>query len=181
MTQYRKDRVEVAGAGESPATWTFAGRPVKGTEYRYSVTDRNHRSRNRWEFVVHVPQDPYGRIEVRPVSTPNDKRLAGLDRRSITFMRGTKPRYKGFRYCPLALADATGHASRVVVRDDEKKQLPAWLRRLGILRRKETVRSTRGTDANSLVLLARPDDHTFMITAWLACKAWVLKRRFTLS
>src|SRR5690348_11778335 len=98
--KYRKDRVDIDDIGASAAAWTFAGRTVKGIEHRYTVTDRNHRSRNRWEFVVRVPNDPYGRIEVRPVKTPNDKTLAGLDRRSITFMRGTKSNYTGFRYCP---------------------------------------------------------------------------------
>lgn len=181
MAKYRTEWVEVIEAGSSPATWAFARRSVKGTEYRYEVTDRNYRSRNRWEFVVRVPTDSSGRIEVRPVRTPNDKKLAGLDRRSITFMRGTKSAYTGFRYCPLALADPTGNASRRIVRHDQKSQLPSWFQKLGRLRQKSTVRKTRGTDGRLLVVLARPDDHAFMITIFLVCKAWVLKQGFTLD
>ena len=181
MAKYRRELVEVIAAGSSPATWDFARRSVKGTEYRYEVTDRNYRSRNRWEFVVRVPAESSGRIEVRPVRTPSDKKLAGLDRRSITFMRATKPAYTGFRYCPLALADPTGDASRRIVRHDQKSQLPGWFQKLGRLREKNTVRATRGTDGRLLVVLARPDDHAFMITIFLACKAWVLKHGFTLD
>jgi len=181
MAQFRKDRVEVDAIDSSPAAWTFAGRMVKGTEHRYSVIDRNYRSRNCWEFVVRVPRDPYDRIEVRPVKTPNDRKLTGLDRRSITFMRGTKPRYTGLRYCPLALAVPDGSATRALVRRDQKSRLPQWLRKLGPLHQKSTVRSTRGTDGHLLVVLARPDDHAFMITAFLACKAWVLKQGFSLG
>jgi hypothetical protein len=181
MSTYKKERVDIVRIGTSPATWAFARRPVKGTEYRYAVTDRNLSSRSRWEFVVRVPTDSQGRIEVRPVRTPNDKLLAGLDRRSITFMRGTKPAYKGFRYCPLALADSNGEASRLLVRQDQKSRLPVWLQNVGRLRQKKDVRTTRGTDGGSVVMLVRPDDHPLMITAFLACKAWVLKHGFALN
>jgi len=37
---------------------------VKGVEHRYGVTDRNYLSRNRWEFVIRVPSDPYGRMAI---------------------------------------------------------------------------------------------------------------------
>jgi len=93
MAKNRLDRIEVEELTSSPATWKFGGDAVKGTEHRYRVTDCNRPSRNRWEFVIRVPDDPYGRIEVRPLKTPNDKALAGLDRRSITFMRGTRSNY----------------------------------------------------------------------------------------
>lgn len=182
MAIYKFTRVDVAKPTTSSATWTFAGRAVKGLEHRYLVTDRNHGSRNRWEFVVRVPADPYGRVEVRPVKTPNDSAYAGLDRRSITFMRGTRANYTGFRYCPLALAVPSGAATRIVIRGAEKSELPTWLRRLGWrLKEKATVRVTRGTDGGSLVVLVRPNDHEFMIAMFLATKAWVLKRGFTLE
>ena len=182
MAAYRLERVDAEHTGQIPSTWTFAGRTVKGIEHQYDVLDRNHVSRNRWGFVIRIPRDPHGRIEVRPVKTPNDSTYAGLDRRSITFMRGTRPNYTGFRYCQLALADSTGQASRVIVRGNEKSALPPWLRRLGWrLKEKATVRTTRGTDSGSLVVLVQPDDYRFMIAMFLATKAWVLKRRFTLE
>lgn len=182
MPVYKMKRVDAELTGEIPSTWTFAGRTVRGIEHQYDVIDRNHVSRNRWGFVIRVPRDPYGRIEVRPVKTPNDSTYAGLDRRSITFMRATRPNYTGFRYCQLALADPTGNASRVIVRGSEKSVLPTWLRRLGWrLKEKATVRTTRGTDGGSLVVLVRPEDHRLMIATFLATKAWVLKRGFTLE
>jgi hypothetical protein len=81
----------------------------------------------------------------------------------------------------LALADPTGGSSRVIARSTEKGHLPPWLRGLGRrLKKKDTVRTTRGTDGGMLVALVRPDDHQFMIAMFMATKAWVLKRRFTL-
>ena len=40
-TRYRLDRVEVAPLGSRPASWTFAGEAVRGTEHTYVVMDRN--------------------------------------------------------------------------------------------------------------------------------------------
>jgi hypothetical protein len=155
---------------------------VRGTEHRYDVVDRNFTSRNTWSFVVRVPRDPHGRIEVRPLATPGDRSYAGLDRRSITFMRATRPGFTAFRYCPLALADPSGESSRVIAKASDKRHLPPWLRGLGRrLKKKNTVRTTRGTDGSMLVALVRPDDHQFMIAMFMATKAWVLKRRFTLG
>ena len=48
------------------------------------------------------------------------------------------------------------------------------------MRRKEVVRSTRGTDGNALVLLV-PDDHASMIRLFFATKVWVLKEGFSLG
>jgi hypothetical protein len=181
MATYRLDRVEVEPAGSARSMWTFAGKAVKGIEHQYDVTDRNQRGKNLWRFVVRVPRERDGRIEVRPTVTPRDSKVAGLDRRSITFMRATRPGYTGFRYCPLALADPRGEATRVIAHGREKRRLPPWLRKLGRrLKEKDTVRPTRGTDGDMLIVLVRPDDHQFMIAMFMATKAWVLKRGFTL-
>jgi hypothetical protein len=181
MATYKLDRIDVEPTGTSRSAWTFAGRMVRGVEHRYDVTDRNSTSRNKWSFVVRVPHDAHGRVEVRPVATPGDRSYAGLDRRAITFMRATRPGYTAFRYCPLSLADPSGESSRVIARASDKRRLPAWLRGLGRrLKKKDTVRTTRGTDGGTLVALVRPDDHQFMIAMFMATKAWVLKRRFTL-
>ena len=97
-------------------------------------------------------------------------------------MRGTRPGYRRFRYCPLALAVPDGSGTRDVVNRDEKDRLPPWLRNLGWrLKLKATVRNTRGTDPESLVILVRPDDQQFMIAVFLALKAWVLKRGFAIA
>jgi hypothetical protein len=181
MQRLRFDRVEVGKATDRPATWKFAGSPVRGTEYRYPVIDRNHRSRNSWEFAVRVPAAGRGRIEVRPIVVPNEQALAGLDRRSLTFMRGTKGRYARFRYCQLSLALPDGSATRDVVHRGETSSLPYWLRNLGWrIKQKATIRATRGTDGRSLAILVRPDDHQTMIRLFLGTKAWILKRGIAL-
>ena len=179
---HRLDRIVISEASSGPSTWAFAGKIVRGTEHRYDVVDENYQSRNRWVFAIRVPNDAYGRIEVRPLQTPNDKAFAGLDRRSLTYMRGTKGKYSKFRYCPLALAVPGGNATRDVVHRSQKNQLPTWLRRLTWrLKQKATVRATRGTDGSSLVVLVRPDDHISMIRLFVATKAWVLKRGVVLD
>jgi hypothetical protein len=48
------------------------------------------------------------------------------------------------------------------------------------IKQKSTVRATKGTDAHSLAVLVRPDDHRMMICLFLATKAWVLKRGVSL-
>ena len=49
------------------------------------------------------------------------------------------------------------------------------------MRAKDRVRSTRGTDGNTLVVLVNPDDHAAMIRLYFAMKVWVMKEGFTLS
>ena len=181
MRRLAFEHVDVQLVDTRPATWTFAGSPMRGREHRYSVVDRNHQSRNTWEFVVHVPDEARGRVEVRPVRVPNDSSFAGLDRRSITFMPATMPRYRQYRYCQLSLADPVGGASRRVVNIRQKGELPYWLSKLGWrLRRKSTVRRTRGTDGESLAVLVGADDHRMMICLFLGTKAWIIKRGISL-
>jgi hypothetical protein len=174
MNRYRTDNVEVEPTGERPSTWTFARKPVAGTEYSYTVTDGNFKGRNEWEFVVRVPKNRAERIEVRPMKTPNIAAWAGLERRSLTFKRANRSKYRGNVYGPVALADPSGERSRMLVND--KADLPRWFDQLeGRLRRKTTVASTKGTDAESFVLYCAPDDHAFMIRAFFATKVWVLR------
>ena len=49
------------------------------------------------------------------------------------------------------------------------------------MRTKERVRSTRGTDGNTLVILVQPDDYAMMIRLYFAMKVWVLKEGFELQ
>jgi hypothetical protein len=171
---YRLDKVVVEPGASRPASWMFARQPVSGIEYSYTVVDGNFRGRNEWEFIVRVPRSTGGRIEVRPLKAPNVTAWAGLERRSLTFKRANRPAYRGWSYCPVALADPTGQKSRTVVAD--KSSLPRWFQQLqSRIRKKNTVATTRGTDAESLVLLCDPDDHTSMIRAFFAAKVWVLK------
>ena len=43
------------------------------------------------------------------------------------------------------------------------------------------MRTTRGTDGNTLAVVIAPDDHAMMIRLFFAMKVWVLKEGITLS
>jgi hypothetical protein len=181
-TRYRLDRVTVWPGEERASTWTFGGKPMSGIEQTYAVRDENFPSRNEWEFVVRIPHNRDERIEVRPRMTPNVKAWAELPDRSLTFSRATKGDARGKWYCQVALADPTGARSRDIVRGDERHQLPPWFDTLrGRMRLKQTVRNTKGTDGQVLVVLVPAGDHTTMIRLFFATKVWILKERITLG
>jgi hypothetical protein len=175
--RYRFEKLEFTPRETRSASWTFAGKPVAGTEYPYAVTDHNLARQNQWEFVVRVPKDPKGRIEVRPTLVPDSRTWAGLDRRGLTFMRANRRGYTRYRYCQLSLPSDDGTASRHVMSRDQVQELPYWLRDLRPrwLRNKITVTTTRGRDDQTLVVLVPRDDHEAMIRMYMATKAWVLK------
>jgi hypothetical protein len=180
-TRYRIDRVEVFPVDSRPASWTFAGSPVRGTEFVYLVNDTNLAGRNQWEFLVRVPGERNGRVEVRPRTVPNVSAWAELPDRSLTFMAATRGAAKGRWYCQVALADAAGEKSKAVVRADQKDELPHWFNDLAShMRRKETVKPTRGTDGNALVVLVPAGDHTAMIRLFFATKVWILSEKVVL-
>ena len=180
--RYQLDRISVEAGEERASTWTFGGEPVSGMERTYSVRDENFTARNQWEFVVRTPSGRDARIEVRPRATPNVKVWAELPDRSLTFLRATKGESRGKWYCKVALADPTGAKSRDVVRADERGELPPWFDVLrGRMRRKESVRPTRGNDGEDLVVLVAADDHKAMIRLFFATKVWILKERIALG
>ena len=179
--RYHFDKVEVHRRGERSASWGFAGGAVTGVEYSFVVTDGNYRQRNHWEFVARVPKKAADRIEVRPTLLPNDRAWAELDRRSLTFNKATKARYRGQRYCQVALADPSGLRTKDVVHRGEKDKLPAWFKQISSrIKVKETVRQTRGTDGHALVVTVGSDDHATMIRLFFAMKVWVLKEKIVL-
>jgi hypothetical protein len=180
--RYQLDLVTVEPGDSRPATWTFAGDAVSGTEQSYLVIDGNFPSRNIWDFMVRVPSTRGQRLEVRPRTTPNVKVWAELTDRSLTFARATKGEARGRWYCPVALADPTGARSRDIIRGDQRHKLPKWFDALqGRMRLKQNVRPTKGTDGESLVVLVQADDHAAMIRLFFATKVWVLKERITVA
>lgn len=182
-TRYKLERVEVFPVDARPASWTFAGSPMRGTEHAYLVNDGNlDGTRQQWEFIVRVPEERNGRIEVRPRTVPNVRAWAELPDRSLTFMPATRGPARGRWYCQVALADAQGEKSKSVVRADQRGQLPHWFREVeSQLRRKETVKPTRGTDGNALVALVPAGDHAAMIRLFFATKVWVLSEKVVLD
>jgi hypothetical protein len=180
--RYQLDRVTVEAGDSRPATWTFAGEAVAGTERTYAVTDGNFTGRNTWEFIVRVPKARGARLEVRPRTTPNTKVWAELTDRSLTFSRATKGEARGRWYCQVALADPTGAKTKDVVKGEERHQLPQWFDALqGRMRLKQNVRPTKGTDGQALVMLVRAGDHAAMIRMFFATKVWVLKEGIRLA
>ena len=180
--RYQLDRVTVEAGDSRPATWTFAGEAVSGTEQTYAVTDGNFPARNEWEFMVRIPKARGGRLEVRPRATPNLKVWAELTDRSLTFARATRGEARGRWYCQVALADPTGSRTKDVVKGEERHQLPGWFDALqGRMRLKQNVRLTKGTDGQSLVVLVPAHDHAAMIRLFFATKVWVLKERIALT
>jgi hypothetical protein len=193
--RYRLDLVALEPGETRRAKWTFAkgGRqaPVKGTEHLYTVTDGNLSGRNKWEFLVRVPDDSDGRVEIRPRSTPPTQTWKALTYRSVQFQKATKGEARGKRYCKVSLAvppkgrakdDPRGTRTKDVIRGDQRRDLPKWFESLqGRMRTKESVRSTRGTDGNTLVILVQPDDYAMMIRLYFAMKVWVLKEGIELE
>ncbi|HEX2635756.1 MAG TPA: hypothetical protein VHL81_01420 [Gemmatimonadales bacterium] len=180
--RYQLDRVMIEAGESRPATWTFGGDAVSGTEQAYAVTDANYSSRNAWEFMVRIPKARGERLEVRPRTTPNLKVWAELTDRSLTFSRATRREARGRWYCQVALADPTGSRTKDVVKGDERRRLPPWFDPLqGRMRLKRNVRPTRGTDGDALVVLVAADDHAAMIRLFFATKVWVLKEGITLD
>jgi hypothetical protein len=164
---------------ERRSHFKFRDRSLPGTEFVYTVMDENYPHPYRWEFLVRVPDAVAESTEVRPAVVPNVREWAGLDRRALMFQRATRGRHRGDMYCKVAVSDVSGDRTRIEMKD--KKQLPYWLRALGSrLRTKDTVRPTRGTDADALVVTVPRDDHAMMIRVFLAAKAWVLKEAIQL-
>lgn len=193
--RYRLDQVTVEQGEVRRGKWTFAkgGRqaPVKGSEHHYAVTDGNLATRNKWEFLVRVPDASDGRVEIRPRATPPIHTWKALTYRSLQFQKATKGEARGKRYCKVSLAvppsgrakdDPRGTRTKDVIRGDQRRDLPKWFESLqGRMRTKESVRSTKGTDGNTLVVLVQPDDYTMMIRLYFAMKVWILKEGIELK
>ena len=180
--RYRLAKLQIEAMGERRASWTFTREPVSGTEFTYAVVDANNSNRHFWEFLVRVPSSGDERIEVRPRLTPGLKAWVGLERRSLTFARASRPGYRGWYYCQIALADPTGERTKDVLKRQERALLPPWFDEVSArLRVKGTVRSTKGNDADQLVAMVRPAEHELMIKLFFATKVWVLKEKVVLA
>ena len=194
--RYRLDQVAVEPGEVRRAKWTFAkgGRqaPVRGNEHLYTVTDGNLAGRNKWEFLVRVPDDSDGRVEVRPrIDTP-DPHLESADLPLAPIPEGHQGR--GARQAVLPRCRSPFRppdARRTIPAEPAPRTssgatsaaiFPSGSRALqGRMRTKERVRSTRGTDGNTLVILVNPDDHAMMIRLYFAMKVWVLKEGIELE
>ena len=106
--RYRLDKVGLEAGEVRRGKWDFpkGGRRVRvgGNEHLYAVTDGNFARGNRWEFLVRVPDEREGRVEVRPRGTPPLQTFKALTFRSLQFQQATKGDARGRRYCKVSLA-----------------------------------------------------------------------------
>ncbi len=180
MRKFAVDKVEVTLLAEqSAASWGGpGGASVVGTEVRYRVCDGNFNRRKTWEIAVRIPNSNDGAM-VQPIKVPALKLLGPLDHSSVLFMPTSRKGYRGWYYCKLFIADASGEKNRKAIPGQKRGKLPKWFKPLlWRVRHKETVAKTAGTDGRSLVVLCRPNDHEKMVQLFLAMRAWVLVARF---
>jgi hypothetical protein len=179
---YKTKKLQIERQGEGrTATWRFAGRTVRGTEYLYSVKDDNFSSLNRWTFAAQVPRKAYGDIVVRPVGVPSKKVWAGLDRKAVVLVRARKNPYKSRAYCKVNLADPSGDRTKKGTRRGDRGALPKWFRLFRWrMRLKKTVTTTQGTDSSAQIIFMDHGDHETMIKLYFALKVWVMAEDFSI-
>lgn len=116
-------------------------------------------------------------INVRPVAVPNRNVWAELDRRAISFQRATIGRHLAKVYAKLAIADVQGEKTRRVLKKDNKKFMPKWLKEFHPVQ-KQRVTKSAANDGEHLVAVVDRDDHIRMIKLFMALKPWVLDRGY---
>jgi hypothetical protein len=170
--------MEVAFAGTRKKIEDFRGAKTRGSEHEYEVLDRNFQSRNAWRFVVFVPDEwrkgTY--ISVRPLTVPNRKIWAGLERRSILVAPCTRQGYRGKGYAQVSVSDLTGEKTRQVLNnDDPRPEGLEWFK----LRAKERVATSRSSDGHHLTAVFDSDDFSGMVRLFVASRAWTLIEGFS--
>lgn len=177
--RYDMDDLEIASVETSRASWNFGGRTVHGHDHVYRVHDLNFSSLNRWVMVVRVPKRGMGNIVVQAREVPGKKKWAGLDRRSLVFVRATRGKYRDKRYCKISLADPSRARTKRTLSRGARADLPRWLAQYQYrIRLKQTVAVTAGNDGNALVAITLSEDYHTMIRLYFALKVWVLEEQF---
>jgi hypothetical protein len=172
--------VDVKLQQQRKAKWDWQGK-VTGTEYLYGVKDRNFGRLNHWVFWVRVPNKDDCTV-VGPHQLPTRATLAALERRTVVFVRGNTPGHRSECYCKVFLSDPTGRNNRLGISKTERHLLPPWFTKFGrSIRLKGTVATTKGTDANSLVVVVSPNDREQMIRIYFAMRVWVLSEKWVIS
>ncbi len=180
MAQYRRDRVEVIEAGSARDMGVCAT-----VRQGHRVSIRGHRPELPFaqSLGIRGPRaDGCVGAHRGPASQDPERQEAGRPRSPFHHVHAWNK--AGVQGIPILSAGPGGpNWRREPPGRPSRPEVPAAavVQKLGRLREKSTVRTTRGTDGRLLVVLARPDDHVFMITIFLACKAWVLKHGFTLA
>jgi len=174
--RYNPRLIDVIFQEEHSQSWKMAGRVTRGWEAIYNVEDRNFGRLKRWIFAIRTPKQRSGNIVVQPVHAPPKRVWAGLDRRSIVFVRATKHPYRSTVYCKVNLADPYFIKTKVGTSRGQRGLLPKWFDYFRpYMRLKNTVTTTAGHDGDAQVVVMDPQDHDRMIRLFIALKAWVLQ------
>lgn len=177
-------KLSIKRTGEFASEWTMAKERVHGEVLVFEVIDRNIRDDNAWTFFIQIP-NPKSRDEnviVRPEVAPSRDDLAAVERRAVTFMPTDKGLNAGKRYCKVNLADPSGERTKIGVRHDERSALPAWMSMFeSRMRKKESIKDTRGKDGQALVVLFNDDDYEGMIRLFFATRVWPLMAGFSMG
>jgi hypothetical protein len=177
--KYSINAIDVSLNGTMRASWRYAGQTVHGDDYLYSVRDSNFGSLNYWIVAVRVPKRGVGDVVVQPRQPPGKRVWAGLERRSLVFVRATRLPYRNHRYCKVSLADPTGERTKHTVSRGGRTTLPLWLKGYrSRMRLKSTVAITRGHDGNAQVVIVNPEDYASMIKLYFALKVWVMQEAY---
>jgi len=172
---YEALNVDVSLHEERRSSWKWNGRTIRGSESVYEVVDRNFDRLNHWTFSVRVPRNG-GQVVVQPQSVPGKKVFAGLERRSVVFVKATKNPHRTRLYCKANLADPTGEKNRLSTKRGDRSLLPPWFKYfLADMRLKNTVTTTAASDGRSQVVLVGRDDYERMIRLFFALRVWVLQ------
>lgn len=174
-------KLKIERVGEFRDEWRMAKEPVQGEVVVFNVVDGNLRDDNSWIFYVQIPDQDSGddNLIVRPETAPSREDLVKVERRAVTFLFADVNPYIGKRYCKVNLADPTGEKTKVGVRYDERDDLPSWMSPFRAqMKDKESVKETRGTDRQALVVFFKSDDYEGMVKLFMATRVWPLLAGF---
>jgi hypothetical protein len=133
-TEYSLSKIEI-----KPITgpWWALTQFQKGfrSAYKYyvQVIDRNGKKPTKWMFKIEeVSLGQRGmQIGVGPVHTPKgNMMLELLSRRSIQSKRHTVSEDTDRYYAEMWLSDTTGNKNRLLVRAQDAKAMPPWIKKL---------------------------------------------------
>jgi hypothetical protein len=185
-TEYTLSKIEI-----KPITgpwWTltqFQNDLKPADKYYVQVVDRNGMKPTKWMFKIEeVSLGERGmQIGVGPVHTPRgDMMLELLSRRSIQSKRHTVSEDPERYYAEMWLSDTTGNKNRLLVRAEDAKAMPAWIKKLYLSKKDRWfLRSTMepGTRRESICInIWKSDAHRELIELFFATRIWVLQEGF---
>jgi len=185
-TEYSLSKIEI-----KPITgpwWTltqFQKGFKSANKYDVEVIDRNGKKPTKWMFKIEeVSLGQRGmQIGVGPVHTPRgDLMLELLSRRSIQSKRCAGTEDAERYYAEMWLSDVTGNKNRLLVRKDDVKAMPSWVKKLYLSDKERWfLRSTMEPETKResiCVVISKNDAHRQLIELFFATRIWVLQEGF---